>query len=233
MRKYALLVLLAALLAGCRSSGVPEGSGTAAIDWVDFVKWNGVEYHGIHTGILADKSVIGKKVGQVAFTAADHIDDPSYETKDGDAAFYKKGTGLYAVNGHPGLLAVKDEQAKNGYKIYYSTKTGGYKWHFANVPIEKVVRAEIYHQDAQKRSRNIAGSELQLFLKLLTASELVDQFTPDADKKASSYRIVLYTGEAVAYQYRVQNDGTTYYWHPWDTAILPNEIERFLESQSE
>lgn len=232
MRKYALLVLLAALLSGCRF-GVPDESGTAAIDWVDFVKWNGVEYHGIHTGILADKSAIGKKVGQVTFTAANHINDPSYETKDGDAAFYKRGTGLYAVNGHPGLLAVRDEQAKNGYKIYYSTKTGGYKWHFASVPIEKVIRAEIYQQDEQKRSRNVAGSELKLFLRLLTASKPVDHFIPDTDKKASSYRIVLYTGEAVAYQYSVQYDGTTYYWHPWDTAILSNDIKRFLENESE
>ncbi|WP_050183926.1 hypothetical protein [Domibacillus robiginosus] len=230
MRNYALLVLLAVLLAGCRSDTLEE-SQTDAIDWADFVKWNGVEYYGIHTGILADRKAVGDKVGQVTFTVAEQITDPSYQTKDGDAAFYKKGTGFYAVKGHPGLLAVRDEQAKNGYKLYYSTNLSGYKWHFANVPTEKVIRADIFKK-GEKQGKTITGSDLKQLLKVLIASESVDYFTPDTKKKASSYEIVLYTGDIIAYQYSIQYDGTTYYWHPWDTAILSNEIEQFLVNQS-
>ncbi|MCI2253386.1 hypothetical protein L2D08_03290 [Domibacillus sp. PGB-M46] len=231
MRHYAFLILLAVLLAGCRS-GDPEEGQADAIDWVDFVKWNGVEYHGIHTGILADKNAVGEKVGQVTFTVAGHITEPSYKPKDGDAAFYGKGTGLYTVKEHPGLLAVKDKQAKNGYKLYYSTKAGGYRWHFDNVPIEKVIRAEVF-PDGQKQGRSISGSDLKHLLKLLTTSEPVDSFIPNTKEEGVSYHIVLYTGEAVAYQYSVQYDGITYYWHPWDTAILDDDIKPFLESWKE
>ncbi|MCP3761714.1 hypothetical protein NLX67_04865 [Domibacillus sp. A3M-37] len=226
MRKYALLALLVVLLAGCRS-GVSESSHSA-IDWIDFVKWDGVEYQGIHTGILADQSAIGQKIGNVTFKVADHITNPAYKTKNGDAAFHEKGTGLYAVKGHPDLLAIKDEQAINGYNLYFSTKTTEYQWHFKNVPIEKVTRVVIY-QDGREMGRELASEEVKTFLKLLTTSEEVDNFIPDTTKGAPLYyEVVLYTNEPVAYKYGLQFDGTTYYWHPWDTAILSNKIEPYL-----
>ncbi|OES43877.1 hypothetical protein [Domibacillus iocasae] len=105
MRKYVLLTMLFFLLAGCRSEA--PVSRQSAIDWIDFVKWTGVEYHGIHTGILVDESAIGEKIGNVTFMVAGHVTDPAYKTKNGDATFYEKGTKLYAVKKHPELLAVK------------------------------------------------------------------------------------------------------------------------------
>lgn len=232
MRKYALLALLVVLLAGCGSDS-PVSSRQSTIDWIDFVKWDEVEYHGIHTGILADESAIGEKIGNVAFMVAGHVTDPAYKTKNGDAAFHKKGTELYAVKGNPDLLAVKDEQAINGYNVYFSTKATEYKWHFKHVPIEKITRIEIY-EDGQKRIREITGKDVKPFLQLLTTSEEVDNFIPDTTKgDALYYDVVLYTNGAVAYKYGVQFDGTTYYWHPWDTAILSNEMESYLTGKSE
>jgi hypothetical protein len=29
----------------------------------------------------------------------------------------------------------------------------------------------------------------------------------------------------------MQFDGTAYYWHPWETAILPDEIKEFIKEQ--
>ncbi|WP_088068165.1 hypothetical protein [Gottfriedia luciferensis] len=224
-----LFILLLFLLVGCRSN--PLG-GQAIIDWVDFVKWDGIEYNGIHSGILADEQFIGKKLGEVQFEVADNVTNSGYKIKNGDAAFHEKGTEIYTIEGNSDLIALKDKSAINGYSVYYARDKTDYHWHFKNVPIEKVNAIEIYqgYEPNAKMITEIKDREkLNAFLKILKNSKENPNFQPDTTKGDPTYfEIILYTGEPIAYQYDMQFDGGTYFWHPWDTSILSNKIGEFI-----
>lgn len=232
MGRLNILILLLLVLVGCRST---PPSGYAYINWVDFVKWNGKEYDGIHSGILADEKFIGKKLGEVKFKVADNVTYHGYKIKDGDAAFHEKGTEIYSIKGNPDLLAVKDKSSINGYRVYYARDESEYRWKFKNVPIKKVHTIEIYqsytsNMNIEKIAEFKDKDEVNSFLEILKNSKENPNFQPDTSKGDSTYyQMILYTDEPIAYKYRMQFDGTTYFWYPWETSILPNEIEAFIK----
>lgn len=229
MRRFNILILLLLLLVGCRSTPF---DGHTIIDWVDFIKWNGIEYNGIYSGILADEKYIGEKLGEVKFKVADNVTNPSYKTKDGDAAFHEKGTEIYTIKGNPDLLALKDKSSINGYRVYYATNENEYRWHFRNVPIKKVNVIEIYQTytpNMNKIAEYKDSDEVNGLLKILKNSKENPNFQPDTSNgDPTYYEMILYTDEPIAYKYDIQFDGTTYFWHPWETSILPNDIGAFI-----
>ncbi|PGL69440.1 hypothetical protein [Bacillus sp. AFS055030] len=222
-------IILPLLLVACRF--IPTES-QSIIEWVDFVRLNGVEYNGIQSGILANEKFIDEKVGEVKFKVADHVTNTSYKIKDGDAAFHEKGTEIYSIKDNPECIAIKDKTALNGYKIYYARGTIDYKWYFKDVPIEKVNLIEIYQSyspDEKKISEIKEKEKIVNFLEILSNSKDDLNFQPiHNDTDSTHYEVVLYTGEAIAYKYAIEFDGANYYWHPWDTSILSNEIMKFL-----
>jgi len=224
-----MVVLLLLLLAGCRS--LPIG-GHAIIDWVDFIKCNGKMYYGIHTGIVADEKFIGEKLGEVKFQVANHVTNPNYKIKDGDAAFHEKGTEIYRIKGKPDLLAVKDTSSINGYRIYYERDKFEYRWDFKNVPLEKVNAIEIYQgyaPNTKKITKIKDKDKVNHFLKILKNSEEKPDFQPVTTKgDPTYYEMVLYIDEPIAYKYSIQFDGTSYFWYPWEPSILSKEIGAFI-----
>ena len=73
-----------------------------AIDWISFVHTGGVDYatpveRGGRALAPAD---IEPRVATICFQVADHVEVPTYQVKDGDAAFLTPGTPLYAVRGY-------------------------------------------------------------------------------------------------------------------------------------
>ena len=40
--------------------------------------------------------------------------------------------------------------------------------------------------------------------------------------------MIFYTEDPIAYKYNMQFDGDTYFWHPWDTSILSDDIKMFI-----
>lgn len=232
MKRLNILILLLLLLVGCRST---PPSGHPYINWVDFVKWNGKEYEGIYSGILADEKFIGEKLGEVKFKVADNVTHHGYKIKDGDAAFHEKGTEVYSIKGNPDLLAVKDKSSINGYSVYYARDENEYRWHFKNVPIEKVHTIEIYqHYTPNMNMKKIAEfkdkDEVNSFMKILNDSKENPNFQVDMPKGGLTYyEMILYTNEPIAYRYHMQFDGTTYFWCPWEISILPNKIEAFIK----
>ncbi|MBP0725683.1 hypothetical protein J5Y03_10920 [Bacillus sp. RG28] len=224
-----MFIILLLLLVGCRS--IPIG-GHAIIDWVDFIKWDGKMYYGIHSGVVSDGNFIGKKLGKVKFQVADNVTNSRYKIKDGDAAFHEKGTEIYRIKGNPDLLAVKDTRSINGYRIYYERDKYEYQWNFKNVPIEKVNAIEIYQgyvPNTKKITRINDKEKVNRFLKILKNSEEKPDFQPDTTKgDPTDYEMVLYTDEPIAYKYNMQFDGTTYFWYPWEPSILSEEIGAFI-----
>jgi hypothetical protein len=233
MKKWSLFILLLIVLTGCRSTPF---DGHSVIDWVDFIKWEDIEYNGIYSGVLADEKYIGEKLGTVKYKVADNVTNPNYKIRNGDAAFHEKGTEIFTINGQPNLIAVKDGTQINGYKVYYSRDATEQQWHFKNVPIDKVNVVEIYQPYTSEGNKLLNKyrnrEELNHILELLNNSEDSPNFQPNTEKGDPDYfQIILYTGEPIAYKYDVQYDGAIYYWYPWDTAVLSNEIEPFLKKK--
>lgn len=63
------------------------------IVWVDFIKWNGIEFDGIHSGVLANKKFLDKKIGEVKFKVADNVTNPSCEKERHNS--FKNGLCLF------------------------------------------------------------------------------------------------------------------------------------------
>jgi hypothetical protein len=235
MKKYCLSICFLLLLAGCQHSLF---RGNAVIDWVDFIKWDGISYDGIRSGVLSDETFIGEKIGTVQFKVSDNVTNPNYKTKNGDAAFHEKGTEIYSIKGAPHLLAVKSEHTINGYDVYFAREDTEYKWHFKDMPMDRVTKVEIYQSPTVNNEQydlisnlNNAG-EVREFLNLLQNSEEKPDFQPNMENgDPTYYEMIFYIdGEPIAYKYNLAFDGATYFWYPWDTSVISGEIGSFLDS---
>jgi hypothetical protein len=105
-----LASLALVLLSGC---GQSTGQGTrplsgrqsasVIIDWVDFVKFNGIMYVA-NIDSRASKQLVSADLGPqfatVQFKVDGNISDGNYRPKDGDAAFLDTRTPIYTVKGY-------------------------------------------------------------------------------------------------------------------------------------
>jgi hypothetical protein len=229
-RTAAVILLLMLILSGCRST--PFGP-QSVIDWVDFIHWDGIKYDGIYSGVLANEEFVGEKIGEVKFKVADNVTNSNYKTKNGDAAFHEKGTEIYALKGDSDYIMVKDSREINGYRVYFARESSEYKWHFKDMPLDRVREIEIYETytpDGPKKMSQFSESDkIQHFLKILTNSEESSNFQPDTTNgDPTYYDMVFYTDSPVAYKFHMGFDGKTYFWSPWSTNILSSEISNFL-----
>jgi hypothetical protein len=224
VKKISVLLVSLFFLVSCSSHRHSE------IDWVDFIKLNDKEYNGIYSGVIADPALVCKEIGVVTFKVADNVTSPHYQTKNGDAAFWEKGTKIYCVRNTPSLIAVKDQNEINGYRVYYSVTDHEYQWHYKDVPKDKIRKIEIYGRHHQLLTLVDQENDIKNFVALLDQDEVKNNFEPDSLKgDPDIFEIVFYTDEPVAYKFSIFFDGTTYYWHPWDTAILPDEIGNYIQ----
>jgi hypothetical protein len=164
---------------------------------------------------------------------ADNVTNPEYKIKNGDAAFHEKGTEIFKIKDHPNLIAVKSSDSIHGYRVYFSRDDMESPWNFKNMPIDKVKKIEIYQAYTQEGTKLITEltkyDEVKEFLQLLVNSKTNATFQPNTEKgDPTYYEMVFYTGEPIAYKSDLQFDGSTYFWHLWDTAILSDEIKTFI-----
>ena len=71
----------------------------AIIEWVDFIHTNGEMYQRAYQLEIADQSLVGDIMGEITFKIADHVHDPEYQSKNGDAAYLEPGTEFYSIEG--------------------------------------------------------------------------------------------------------------------------------------
>lgn len=85
------------ILIALGSSG-SNATGHVVIDWIDFIKWNGVTYVADPTlGPELAPTAVGGQIGTVRKKVADVVNDTRYQTQDGDAAVLSIGTAIYAL----------------------------------------------------------------------------------------------------------------------------------------
>ncbi len=234
-----LLCLLLLILPACNAKTTPWKPGNTVIDWVDFVKLNGKEYRGVYEAVAASPdAVTDEAVGTVKFRVEGAVTNPSYMTKDGDAAFLQEGTRLYAVKGYPdhSLIAAKADNEAGGYKLYSARNADGkfaHTWSYKDLPAERVTRIDVYVYSRQagawQRFRSLERADAGLFMELLRHGQKKENYRPavtGGDPK--EYCIVFQTGEPVAHRQSLFRDDSNYYFHPSDTEVLPEEIGRFL-----
>lgn len=250
MKKLSVLVFLCLLLAACQSARTagsqleeevekqklhqPEEVATV-IDWVDFIQFEGKHYVAAESAVLAEGSGIGEKIGAVEFKVADNVDNPYYQIKNGDAAFWEKGTALFRVKELPGVLAVADRSEVNGYRLYLAEGAEEeFPHHFKDIDLEKVGLVEIYTAVNKPELLNrIGGKELQAFKALL-----LEGIEPPASGGNSGpydpdiYQMIFYSGEPFAHAFHIYNEGGQWLWYPWDEQHLPEEIGPFVKPEA-
>lgn len=100
MRNKRLLAILAFFLI---AAGIFAGYhyridrlGTAMITWADWLKLNNTMYYRDHDADVIDPSCVGSCLGVVRFNVAQHVHNPEYHFRNGDATFLVEGTELFS-----------------------------------------------------------------------------------------------------------------------------------------
>ncbi len=123
-------MLAVAVLAGCaaddRASGPlpagrcpsPDGSGwNAAIDWVDFVRRDGLMFVDPTRRTMVPEPLLGASLGTVRCTLDGNVDDIDYVLRDGDASFLPVGTPLRALRGYRTDFRIA-ARTPDGWRLY-------------------------------------------------------------------------------------------------------------------
>lgn len=78
------------------------GSTNAIIDWVDFIRFQGIRYLAAYSRVDRNlqESDLGPVFATVRFKLEGNVHDLHYQSEDGDAAFLDPGTPVYAVQGY-------------------------------------------------------------------------------------------------------------------------------------
>lgn len=224
MKWTAVMLICLLLLSGCRFGTVSH----SIIEWVDFLKLNGITYTGTWHAALTDPSKIGKEIGKVRFKVDENVHDTGYKTKDGDAAFLEKGTLIYEVMGYPvtELVAVADQFGVNGYRIFVEQN----KQISMDQPSEdKVKKVRITHEGQQgeevKVITELSGGSASFFMTVMNRGIQSDSYTPNRENgDPKRFRLVLDSGEAIGYKDYLYYDGERYYTQDGNPKLLPSEI---------
>lgn len=101
-----LLVLAACAITPSRLLPSPQNS---TIDWVDFVKWQDATYTAnVEINQLGKEWETAGEVGKVKYTLDGHA-GANHKSKNGDAAYLKKGTKLFAMKGYDPAFRIMAE----------------------------------------------------------------------------------------------------------------------------
>lgn len=207
--------------------------------WEDFIQFNGRKYRSIGDGVISNPTLIGDKIGEVEFKVADNITDTNYVIKEGDAAFWDKGTDIYEITGLPieDFIAVKDENKINGYRIYYFSDMD-YIWRYKYIDKDKINKIEIY--DRKVHNYRVSKPELirtlknkddiKDFITILDNGVVHKKYIPNvAFGDPIRKQVVIYTDDIISFETSISYYGEEYIWSPSYIEILPNEIKKYIE----
>lgn len=221
-----LVLLFVFILNACSS---PSYRVVAEIDWPDIVVTPDALYTALYNGVLRDPDTVTE---EIAFTVEqklyDHIKDPDYRAKPGDAAFLDKGTKLYGVNGFDpqDLMAAPSDQHIGRYRLY--AREG-----FDDLPIQDLDRIlqdrpasiDVYPADSPDPLRETSGAEAAEFAGLLSSPIRETKPGAVAGKTPIDYQIVPDNGEPILYAFWLADDGAVRLKEGW---VLDIGVRKFL-----
>ena len=112
------------ILAGCAPafSGPVSASSQqgSAIDWVNFIHFQGITYVAAseRPGRALTENDLSSVFATVQFKLEGNIQDPNYQTKDGDAAFLDAGTKVLTVKGYSPSFRLAAQTAAGRLTLY-------------------------------------------------------------------------------------------------------------------
>lgn len=176
LKKCILLIFTSLLLVSCTTYDDSESNTSThtIIDWIDFVKINNTQYERVYSAVIVDQSFIEEELGEVTFHVSDNVSNPRYQIKNGDAAFLGKGTKLYEVKDSPYLIATKDSQQVNGYRLY-AAETSELGRHYKNLDKSAIKKVEFHIASNQPQLLNTIEEQerIQDFLHILNSGETI------------------------------------------------------------
>ncbi|QFG00052.1 hypothetical protein PB01_15135 [Psychrobacillus glaciei] len=98
--------------------------------------------------------------------------------------------------------------------------------------MEAINKVEFYEGYNKPQLNNIIlnDQEIKGILAILNEGKIESSFSPNtAQGDTTIYQLVLYSRELIAYIYPLFYDGNVWYWHPWDTSIISNEIKNYIK----
>lgn len=181
----------AAALIAVASCGTLQTSHVM-IDWVDFLKWDGVTYvavPGPPASPLA-AGALGGQVGAVKKKVADVVTDPAYRTQDGDAAFLPIGTAIYALRDYRASFRLAVETAS--IVIYEADTNPGARTGADLMDLEgKLVSVEV-KSEATNSSANIDDRATVSTLAGLVLAARVNQSIEPPEGATDTYEITFH-----------------------------------------
>jgi hypothetical protein len=228
------------LLSGCTGNGSPEKSAiieqNSVIDWSDFLKLNTISYTGSWQASLTDPSKLGEELGKVAFQVADHVHDPHYITKDGDAAFLAIGTVVRAIADYPNheIVAVQDAHALGGYKIYVEDgKQKELGLTFEKAVQNNITQISFYPMDSYEKPIVELNNGRQQFLISLMLTAAQDQIQTDKTALVDPvyYRFVMKNSSAIGYVDTIYKGNNHYYWNHPEANLLPSAFAYYFSNE--
>ncbi|TXK83727.1 hypothetical protein [Paenibacillus sp. N3.4] len=230
--KWAAAILIGLiLLSGCQFGNVHH----TIIDWVDFLKLNGVTYQGAWNAALTDPSKIGKEIGKVRFKLEGNVDNPNYKIKDGDAAFLEKGSAIFEVVGYPNreVIAVIDPLGVHGYRFFVDRDKQS---NFVKPADEQVKKVRISEEDSYgqevKTITELSGGSAAFFMSVLNRGVQSDSYTPSrVNGDSKRYRVVLDSGEGIGYKSYIYDDGEHFYILDGNPVLLPSEMAYYFSEE--
>lgn len=108
--------MVGAVQLGC---GLQSHTATGMqIHWTDFVQVDGITYlKNAHLGRALRDDELGSSYAEVRFRLDGNIDDPSYQSVDGDAAYLDTGTKIFSLQGYPSYFRLAARE--NGKLVVY------------------------------------------------------------------------------------------------------------------
>ena len=70
--------------------------GTAMITWADWLKLNNAMYYRDQDADVIGPSCVGSRLGVIRYNVAQHVHNPEYHFRNGDATYLVEGTELFS-----------------------------------------------------------------------------------------------------------------------------------------
>jgi DNA-binding CsgD family transcriptional regulator len=183
------------------------------IDWIDFVRFNGVTYWGGGWGgplLTVLSGGLGPEYARVAFTLEGNVQDSTYRARDCDASFLPAGTSLFPINGYDPRFRIA---LANG-KVYESYTAEGIRTAGEITDLRgKVTRIEFRTNDTPPVMRarlNDPGAVARLVDDFL-AARFDDSTQPTSSQSGPDIVVVFVLADATEFA-RVYRPASGWAW---------------------
>lgn len=227
MKKKWFIFTILILLAGCSE---------ATIEWTDFLEFQGDQYLASPHVEISDPNFIGEPIGEIKKKLKDHVKNAKYTPKNGDAAYLEAGTKLYSVINHSHLVAVRDSNKINGYKIYVKEGYVSDKRILEQIDPPSFKKIEVYEEVEYNqflfKKLIEKNEELQTLIALLQSNQTNDTVVyREEDPQSKAFTFILYSTSPIAEKHAIYFNGEHYF--DKNHHILSKKIEDFLVGTEE